>query len=78
MGLKQRWKKAAMKLTHNIYNYESSFQLSVEKLKPKYSQRPIRTKIYIIINQWEFKAKTSKLLEARENAGDQVAMVFCI
>ena len=44
-------------------------------MKPKYSQPPIRTEIYII-NQWEFKAKTSKLLEARENAGDQVAMVF--
>ena len=32
--------------------------------------------VCIIINQWELKVKTSKLLEARENANDQVAIVF--
>ena len=32
----------------------------------------IITKVYIIISQWELKEKTSRLLEARENANDQV------
>ena len=32
----------------------------------------ITTKVYIIISQWELKEKTSRLLEARENANDQV------
>ena len=32
----------------------------------------IITKVYMIISQWELKEKTSRLLEARENANDQV------
>ena len=32
----------------------------------------ITTNVYIIISQWELKEKTSRLLEARENANDQV------
>ena len=35
-----------------------------------------RTKVYVIIGQWELKVKTNKLLKARENADDQVAIVF--
>ena len=32
----------------------------------------ITTNVYIIISQWELKEKTSRLLEARENANDQI------
>ena len=32
----------------------------------------ITTKVYMIISQWELKEKTSRPLEARENANDQV------
>ena len=32
----------------------------------------ITTKVYIIISQWELKKKTSRQLEARENANDEV------
>ena len=32
----------------------------------------IITNVYMIISQWELKEKTSRLLEARENANDQV------
>lgn len=37
---------------------------------------PIRTKVYTFSSQWELRAKRSKLLEARENMSDQVAIFF--
>lgn len=40
--------------------------------KVQQSQRSIRRKVYIIISQ----VKKRKLLKARENSGDQVAIVF--
>ena len=45
---------------------------SVVKLKPKESQRPIRAKKKITTSQYELNVKTSTLLEARENARDQI------
>ena len=48
--------------------------MSFEKPKPKLSQRPVRTKVYIIISQWELKEETSKLSEGWGNAGDQVVI----
>ena len=49
-------------------------QFSIECPKTKVATN--QNKVYIIISQWELKLKTSKLLEARENASylDQ----FCI
>ena len=32
--------------------------------------------VYIVIRQWEITIKISKLLEARENANEKVAIVF--
>ena len=48
----------------------------VEKPKLKYTQRSIQTNVYIIISQWAVKLKKTKLLEARENANDPLAIVF--
>ena len=50
--------------------------MSVVKLKPKLSQRPIKIKGNIPRSQSELKANTSKRREARENASDQVAIGF--
>ena len=47
---------------------------SVVKLKPKESQRPIRAKKKITTSQYELNVKTSTLLEARENARDQIGI----
>ena len=50
----------------------AAFNLVSQKLKP------IRTKFYIIISQWELKVKTSKLDKVRENANGQVAFVLVL
>ena len=46
------------------------------KLKTKLTQLPIRTKVNIIINQWELKVKAGNVPEVRENASDQVMIGF--
>ena len=45
----------------------------LNKPKPEVSKRPIRTKVCIVISQWEL-----KLLEARENAGDQTRLFLVL
>ena len=57
------------------HNYSAS-RLNVEEPVPKLSQQPIRAKENVTRSQGELRVKTSKLLKARENAGDQVVIVF--
>ena len=49
-------------------------QFPVERRKTKSQlelfQKPIKTKVDVIINQWELKVKAGNLLEARESASD--------
>ena len=58
------------------YHNYSAFRLNVEEPVPKLSQQPIRAKENVTRSQWELRVKTSKLPKARENAGDQVLIVF--
>ena len=46
------------------------------KHKPKWSRQQIRIKVDIIINQWEPKVKTGRLLEARKNVSNEVVIGF--
>ena len=39
-------------------------------------RRVLKTRVDIIINQWELKAKTGNLLKARKNASDQDVIGF--
>ena len=45
----------------------------LNKPKPEVSKRPIRTKVCIVISQWEL-----KLIEARENAGDRTRLFLVL
>lgn len=53
-------------------------QFSIECWKPKTEEilAANQNKVYIVSSQWGLKVKTSllRMLEARENANDQVAM----
>ena len=53
-----------------------TFKFDYMNSKLKSSQRPVRSKVNVRRNQSLLKIKTSKLLEARENAGELVATVF--
>ena len=50
--------------------------MSVVKLKPKLSLRPIRKKENTQKSQWQLKVKTTKLPEGRENTRGQVVIGF--
>ena len=55
---------------------QSSFQLIIEKPKPKYLQKLILTEVCVNISWWEVRLKTGKLSKVREKPGDQARIGF--
>ena len=55
---------------------QSSFQLIIEKPKPKYLQKLILTEVCVNISWWEVRLKTGKLPKVREKPGDQARIGF--
>ena len=55
---------------------QSSFQLIIEKPKPKYLQKLILTEVCVNISWWEVRLNTGKLPKVREKPGDQARIGF--
>ena len=55
-------------------NWLKQFQVEFNKTKTKVITTANRSEGCNIISQWEFKVKTNKLLETRENARDQTIL----
>lgn len=75
MTAEERRKKHQLELKEQLHEeakVKGPLMILIDNYCYSKTKWTIITKVYMIISQWELKEKTSRLLEAQENANDQV------